>query len=64
MFFDYDRIEYFDTDHSEEDPRYDTIGEVSAGKAGIGSTEGSSAMWSGFPDGMRIYSLWSIRNVR
>lgn len=32
VFFDYDRIEFFDDEHSEEEERYDTIGDTSAGK--------------------------------
>lgn len=32
VFFDYDRIEFFDDEHSSEENRYDTIGDTSAGK--------------------------------
>lgn len=32
VFFDYDRIEFFDDEHSEEEERYDTIGDTSAGR--------------------------------
>lgn len=31
VFFDYDRIEFFDDEHSSEENRYDTIGDTSAG---------------------------------
>ena len=31
VFFDYDRIELYDEAHSEEEDRYDTIGDTSAG---------------------------------
>lgn len=31
VFFDYDRIEFFDDAHSEDENRYDTIGDTSAG---------------------------------
>jgi uncharacterized protein len=31
VFFDYDRIEYYDEKHSTDEDRYDTIGDVSAG---------------------------------
>lgn len=31
VFFDYDRIEFFDDEHSTEENRYDTIGDTSAG---------------------------------
>lgn len=31
VFFDYDRIEMFDDEHSSEEDRYDTIGDSSAG---------------------------------
>ena len=33
VFFDYDRIEMFDEEHSYDEDRYDTIGDVSAGYA-------------------------------
>lgn len=32
VFFDYDRIEFFDDEHSEEEERYDTIGDTSVGR--------------------------------
>lgn len=32
VFFDYDRIELYDEENSLEEDRYDTIGDVSAGK--------------------------------
>jgi len=35
VFFDYDRIELYDEAHSEEEDRYDTIGDVSAGSLTI-----------------------------
>ena len=31
MFFDYDRIELYDEGHGEEEDRYNTIGDTSAG---------------------------------
>ena len=31
VFFDYDRIEFFDDEHSTEENRYDTIGDTSSG---------------------------------
>ncbi len=31
VFFDYDRIELYDDEHSEDEIRYDTIGDTSAG---------------------------------
>ena len=31
VFFDYDRIELYDETHSEDEDRYDTIGDTSAG---------------------------------
>ena len=31
VFFDYDRIELYDDEHSEDEMRYDTIGDTSAG---------------------------------
>ena len=33
IFFDYDRIEFFDEAHSDCEARYDTIGDTSAGRA-------------------------------
>ena len=40
VFFDYDRIELFDEAHSEDENRYDTIGDTSAGNRmqGVGNT--------------------------
>ena len=35
VFFDYDRIELYDEAHSEDEDRYDTIGDVSAGNLTI-----------------------------
>lgn len=34
VFFDYDRIEFFDDEHSNDENRYDTIGDTSAGMVG------------------------------
>lgn len=31
IFFDYDRIEFYDEDHSADEDRYNTIGAISAG---------------------------------
>jgi len=31
VFFDYDRIEYYDDEHSENEDRYNTLGDVSVG---------------------------------
>ena len=33
IFFDYDRIEYYDEEHSNDEDRYNTIGDTSAGRA-------------------------------
>ena len=33
VFFDYDRIEFFDDEHSDEEDRFNTIGDSSAGNA-------------------------------
>lgn len=35
VFFDYDRIEFYDEAHSENEDRYDTIGNTSAGNLTI-----------------------------
>lgn len=35
VFFDYDRIELYDEAHSEDEDRYNTIGDVSAGSVTI-----------------------------
>lgn len=35
IFFDYDRIEMFDEEHSKEEDRYNTIGDTSAGNLTI-----------------------------
>ena len=31
VFFDFDRIEFYDDEHSEDEERYDTVGDTSAG---------------------------------
>ena len=45
IFFDYDRIEMYDKDHSAEEDRYNSIGDTSAGNltviGNLGSSEGS-----------------------
>jgi len=35
VFFDYDRIELYDEENSDMEDRYNTIGDLSAGKAGL-----------------------------
>lgn len=35
VFFDYDRIEYFDEDNSAMEDRFDTIGDLSAGSVNL-----------------------------
>lgn len=35
IFFDYDRIEYFDEENSEYEDRFDTIGDLSAGTVNL-----------------------------
>ena len=35
MFFDYNRIEYFDEENSEFEDRFDTIGDLSAGSVNL-----------------------------
>ena len=37
VFFDYDRIELYDEEHSDDEDRYDTIGDISAGKLSLGA---------------------------
>ncbi|MFG6355266.1 MAG: BrnT family toxin, partial [Acetatifactor sp.] len=39
VFFDYDRIELFDEENSEEEDRFDTIGDLSAGYARVAAGE-------------------------
>lgn len=36
VFFDYDRIKFFDEEHSDDEDRYDTIGNISAEKLSLG----------------------------
>lgn len=43
VFFDYDRIELFDEENSQEENRYDTIGDSSIGFVAGGSTTIGSA---------------------
>lgn len=38
VFFDYDRIEMYDEKNSQDEDRYDTIGDTSAGNVSAGST--------------------------
>lgn len=38
VFFDYDRIELYDEENSLDEDRYDTIGDISAGNAALGSS--------------------------
>jgi len=40
VFFDYDRIEYYDEENSEEEDRFDTIGDLSAGNLSLKSIDG------------------------
>lgn len=40
VFFDYDRIEFYDEDNSVYEDRYDTIGDLSAGFIGNGFSRG------------------------
>ncbi len=47
VFFDYDRIELYDEENSENEDRYDTIGDTSAGMACPGSTVIGNAEPSG-----------------
>ena len=46
VFFDYDRIEYYDEKHSDDEERFDTIGDLSAGNVGLKAIEGD--MVTGF----------------
>jgi len=39
VFFDYDRIEMFDEEHSYDEEWFDTIGDISAGYASVGDIE-------------------------
>lgn len=39
VFFDYDRIEFYDDSHSIDEDRYNTIGDTSAGLTVIGNIE-------------------------
>jgi len=42
VFFDYDRIEFFDDEHSADENRYNTIGDTSAGNlVTIGNLNGT-----------------------
>lgn len=38
VFFDYDRIELYDEENSDSEDRYNIIGDLSAGKAGLNAT--------------------------
>ena len=39
IFFDYDRIEFYDEENSIEEDRYDTIGDLSAGQSVMSSKQ-------------------------
>lgn len=39
IFFDYDRIEFFDEENSKFEERFDTIGDLSAGTVGVSENE-------------------------
>ena len=41
IFFDYDRIEFYDEAHSEEEDRYQTIGDTSAGTSAAVEMDGT-----------------------
>ena len=43
VFFDYDRLELYDEIHSTDEDRYNTIGDLNAGRMVIGSAPGSDA---------------------
>lgn len=45
VFFDYDRIELYDEENSEDEDRYDTIGNLSAGYANISLGETKGVLW-------------------
>ena len=45
VFFDYDRIEFYDEEHSENEDRYNTIGDIAAGKVNEGTkTDGENVI--------------------
>ena len=44
VFFDYDRIEYYDKENSYEEDRYDTIGDTSAGAINLESVNCESSI--------------------
>ncbi len=57
VFFDYDRIELYEKAHSEEEDRYDAIGDISAGNlTTIGNLRGAYRAGDIF--------LWYIRKER
>ena len=53
MFFDYDRIELFDEENSQDEERYDTIGDTSAG-SGVG---GSTVIGNAEPSGNQVNDI-------
>jgi len=44
VFFDYDRIELYDEENSDIEDRYNTIGDLSAGKVGLDSEESDTTI--------------------
>jgi len=53
VFFDYDRIELFDEENSQDEERYDTIGDTSAG-SGVG---GSTVIGNAEPSGNQVNDI-------
>lgn len=50
VFFDYDRIEYFDERHSEDEDRFDTIGDTSADNVYVDGTVIGTPLSADEPD--------------
>lgn len=65
VFFDFDRIEYFDDKNSSEEDRYDTIGDLSAGLIELSKgKENNSIKHANSLDNDVVYVVYTERVVQ
>ena len=63
VFFDYDRIELYDEENSNTEDRYDTIGDVSAGRLNIESNKDTTIGLVGKDDILFVVYTERIRRL-
>ncbi len=63
VFFDYDRIELYDEENSQDEERYDTIGDTSAGMVANGSTVIGNAVSSGDQVNDILFVVYTERDM-